>query len=172
MNEVLVGRQPIFDRYQQVIAYELLYRSPDGSRLNDGDQATMQVVVNTFSNIGLEHLAGRQPAFINFTRNFLTGRIPIPFPPRQVVLEVLEDITIDAELVTALQGLVRQGYQLALDDVSAFSQVNGLLRLARYVKIDLLAVPPNQLAALVAQFKPFGVRLLAEKVETQADLEL
>lgn len=168
---MLVGRQPIFDRYQQVIAYELLYRSRDNTGPRDGDRATMQVVLNTFSNIGLERLVGPLPAFINFTRNFLIGQIPIPFPPQQVILEVLEDIPVDAPLVQALTALARQGYRLALDDVTTVEQVNGLLPLAHIVKIDITGLERPYLAQLVAQLKPRGAKLLAEKVETQAELE-
>ncbi|MBP7690597.1 MAG: HDOD domain-containing protein [Anaerolineales bacterium] len=171
MPDILVGRQPIFDRYQNVIAYELLYRSLDQSGARDGDQATMQVVLNTFASIGLERLVGRLPAFINFTRNFFTGHIPMPFPPQQVVLEVLEDIPVDNALSQALTGLAHKGYAIALDDVTSAAQVRPLLRLARFVKIDLPGVGRSRLAALVAELKPYGVKLLAEKVETRAELE-
>lgn len=172
MPEIIVGRQPIFDRYQQVIGYELLYRSAEaGPSRPDGDGATMQVILSTFSNLGLERLVGRLPAFINLTRNFLVGRIPIPFPPQQVVLEVLEDVEIDDELLQALSSLRDQGYQIALDDVIALEPIQPLLPLAHLVKIDLPRVDRGQWAALVTQLRSYAVKLVAEKVETPADWE-
>ncbi len=60
MLEAFVGRQPIYDRQLKVIGYELLFRSykaGDAQFLN-GDQATPEVVLNTFMEIGLEQLVG------------------------------------------------------------------------------------------------------------------
>ncbi len=172
MPDILVGRQPIFDRRQQIFAYELLYRSPDTSAARDGDQATMQVVLNTFAGIGLDQLVGEQRAFINFTRNFLVGHIPIPFPPGRIVLEVLEDIVADTELIASLHDLARQGYWIALDDVISSAQAADLVHLAHIVKIDILGMDRTYLAQLVAYFRHYGVKLLAEKVETLEDLQL
>ncbi|MFQ5754422.1 MAG: diguanylate phosphodiesterase, partial [bacterium] len=69
--EVFVARQPIFDRQQNVYAYELLFR--DGLDNNyfecrDGDHATSTVLTNSFVSIGMETLTRGKLAFINFTR--------------------------------------------------------------------------------------------------------
>jgi EAL and modified HD-GYP domain-containing signal transduction protein len=94
MTEVLVGRQPIFDRYMKVFAYELLYRSGDMNSANfkDGDQATTQVILNTLMEMGLDSIVGDAKAFINLTRNFLVGKYPILLPSNRIVIEILEDI--------------------------------------------------------------------------------
>jgi c-di-GMP phosphodiesterase len=176
MSDLFVGRQPIFDRNLEVIGYELLYRSIQTGPANvtDGDQATTQVILNSFSQLGLESLVGSQKkAYINATRNFLVGNIPIPFPPASVVLEVLEDIVIDQELINALTALSKQGFQIALDDVTSMEQIKPLLGLAQIVKIDLMGISRSQLTEIVGQLRPYRQRLklLAEKVETQEELE-
>ena len=58
MAELLVGRQPIFNRTMEVYAYELLYRSGDGNHavFSDADQATTQVVLNALVEMGLESI--------------------------------------------------------------------------------------------------------------------
>ncbi len=115
LSDLLVGRQPIFNRYKEVIGYELLYRalqSENAANVTNGDYATTQVLLNTFSEIGLDNIVGSGFAFINFTRNFLVGKYPIQLPPERVILEVLEDITIDHQLITALQGFKAAGFQM------------------------------------------------------------
>jgi EAL and modified HD-GYP domain-containing signal transduction protein len=174
--DLFVGRQPIFDRNLEVIGYELLYRSIQSGPANvtDGDQATTQVILNTFSHLGLESLVGsHKKAYINATRNFLVGKIPIPFPPTSVVLEVLEDIKVDPELIDSLTALSRQGFQIALDDVTSVERISPLLSLANIIKIDLMGSRRNQLADIVGRLRPYRQRLklLAEKVETQEELE-
>ena len=176
MPDLFVGRQPIFDRNLEVIGYELLYRSIQTGQANvtDGDQATTQVILNTFSQLGLESLVGGQKkAFINATRNFLVGKYPIPFPPTSVVLEVLEDIQVDQELIDAITALAKQGFQIALDDVTSIEQIAHLWSLAHIIKIDLLGTARDKLLDIVARLRPYHqrIKLLAEKVETQEELE-
>lgn len=46
-QEVHVARQPIFDRKQNVVAYELLFRGKNSTNLydgTDGDLATQEVI--------------------------------------------------------------------------------------------------------------------------------
>lgn len=177
MQDVYIGRQPIFDRNLEVYAYELLFR---GGNLNqatqanvpfDGDRATSQVIVNAFIEIGLERIVGNQPAFINLTRSFVTAPTPLPFPQDRVVLEILEDIEPDAEVLAGLRALAGQGYQVALDDFVFKEDRRALLELAHIVKIDLLAVPREEIQAQVALLRRHDVKLIAEKVETREDFE-
>ena len=67
MTDLLIGRQPIFDRSMNVYAYELLYRSDQNNQavFSNGDQATMQVILNAMVEIGLENIVGDSKAFIN-----------------------------------------------------------------------------------------------------------
>ncbi len=66
MPEVFVGRQPIYNRRLDVVAYELLFRSGEVNRadITDGDRATSQVVHDAFMEIGLDTIVGSQRAFI------------------------------------------------------------------------------------------------------------
>ena len=118
MENIFVGRQPIFDRNSNLDAYELLFR--DGSRddagVLDGDQATSQVILNVFLEIGLDRIVGPHRAFINFTRRFFTDRESLPLPVDRVVLEVLEDVPPDAEVLAGISAFIRDGYMVALDD--------------------------------------------------------
>ena len=174
MNELVIGRQPIFNSRLDVVAYELLYRSlsqPNQAAFLDGDQATTNVILNTFSEMGLDNIVGQGKAYINATRNFLLGKYPIPLPPNRVVLEVLEDIPIDQPLIDALQNLAKAGYWIALDDVVSIQQIEPLLGLAKVVKIDLMGVDRDYLYDMVVYLKKLNLLLLAEKVETQQEYD-
>lgn len=115
MPDIYVARQPIYDAGLRAHGYELLFRGgfgggTDGAGIVDGDQATSQVIVNTFTEIGFERLVGRRRAFVNITRAFATGSLPLPFPPDRTVLEVLETIDIDEEVVAGVRRLAGTGY--------------------------------------------------------------
>ncbi len=173
MSDILIARQPIFDRRANITGYELLYRNGDNNRaeFSDSDTATSQVILNAFAEFGLEGIVGSQKAYINLTRNFILDHYPIPFSPEQVVLEVPENILVDDELIGALKGLSERGYQIALDDVVNPCSVDSLLGVANIVKVDLILTDRDALAKSIACLRKYQIRLLAEKVETQADFD-
>jgi c-di-GMP phosphodiesterase len=186
MNEYLIGRQPIFNRNLDVVAYELLYRSGSNNRadVTNGDEATKQVIVNAFSNEGLDALVGKEKekkAYINATRNTLMDLKATPklLPKDRVVIEVLEDIEIDQSIIDALKSLKKEGYSLALDDVVDVRKVGRLLDLASIIKFDLMGFvrqDEDDLYRMMHNFifslQGYSLFLLAEKVETQAEYDM
>ena len=71
--EVFVARQPIFDRYRQLYAYELLFRSglKNAFQATDSDRASIKVIADSFLRFGIQRMTGGKRAFINFTRDTL-----------------------------------------------------------------------------------------------------
>ena len=171
MSQFMVGRQPIFDAKLGVRGYELLFRDPSFPGLN-GDAMTADVLVRSALDVGLTSLVGSKLAFVNATRAFLVGEHEVPFPARQTVVEVLEDVAHDdPEVVAGCRRLVRRGYTLALDDYIWEGDDDPLLELVSIVKLDVLALTPAQLAHAVERRCAFGVELVAEKVETRQQLD-
>jgi EAL and modified HD-GYP domain-containing signal transduction protein len=169
-TNVYVGRQPIFDRASKVYAYELLYRSTQQANTAnvgfDGDSATTQTIINTFMEIGLDRLVLNKLAAINLTEKFLLEDNRIPFTPRQVILEILEDIPVTEPLIQAVSRLAKAGYTIALDDYLYNPAHAPLLKLANIVKIDITLLSKEQLQDHVTQLRKYNVKLLAEKIET------
>jgi c-di-GMP-related signal transduction protein len=63
--KIYLARQPIFDRRQKVVAYELLYRAnEDNVNLEtDGNLATSEVISSSFLNIGLDKITRGKKAY-------------------------------------------------------------------------------------------------------------
>jgi c-di-GMP phosphodiesterase len=97
--DIYLGRQPIFDLEEQIVAYELLYRNTEINSFPqvDSDHATLDVLINTFVTIGVEEVASGKPCFVNFTENLLLGKLPDYLDSSKIVLEILEDVTFTAE---------------------------------------------------------------------------
>ncbi len=170
MSQFMVGRQPIFDAALNVHAYELLFRGPGGERPG-GDQMTADVLLHAGLDIGLEALVGHKPAYLNVTRPYLVREADVPLSPRQVVLEVLEDVPRDPEVLAGCRRLVAGGYTLALDGVARAGGHDPLLEVVGVVKLDISALSGGQLAEEVRRCTAYGVHLVAKKVETKAQLE-
>jgi len=174
-HNVHVGRQPLYDRAGAVAGYELLFRGEAGavSASEQGAYATSQVLVSAFTEFGLEHLVADRIGFVNVTREFLVGELPLPFAPGQAVLEVLETVPVDDEVLAGVTALVDRGYQIALDDFQFNNSSARLLDLASYVKIDMLGIPPSILTALAIRCRVYPrLKLVAERVDTEEQLAL
>jgi c-di-GMP phosphodiesterase len=171
MPEVFVARQPIFNRDLHVAGYELLFRGADASEaiVSDSEGATASVVLNSFTEIGLERIVGSKPAWVNVSREFVLNGLAATMPPAVVGLEILEDELLDERFVHALIDLKRQGYRLALDDFRYSVSAERVLPLVDVVKLDVIELGHAGLAREVARLKPYGMTLLAEKVESHED---
>ena len=171
MPEVFVARQPIFNRDLQVAGYELLFRGGNATTalVSDSEGATASVVLNSFTEIGLERIVGSKTAWVNVSREFVLDGLAATMPPSVVGLEILEDELLDERFVHALIDLKRQGYRLALDDFQYSVSAERVLALADVVKLDVLELGREGIAREVARLRPYGMTLLAEKVETHED---
>lgn len=169
----LLARQPIFDKTLSVAAYELLFRNSEENMAapSDEDGATSQVLLSAFSEHDISQLTGTVPGFVNFTKKLLLS--DIPFDKKQLVIEVLEDITDSEEVITALNQLKDEGYTIALDDFIYSADKSGLIELCDIIKVDLRAYPTQkEFLQDTKRIKRTKRRMLAEKVETHEEFEL
>lgn len=172
MSEILVARQPIFDTALQVVGYELLFRETGapGAARPTAEAATSRVLHNTFFELGAERVVGDRLAFVNLSRDYLVGALPLALDPGQVVLEVLEDVEPTREVLEAIERLRARGFTVALDDYTGDELHRPFLERVDLVKVDCLGLGAERLAAIVPDLRRRGLTTLAEKVETQAEL--
>lgn len=166
--QVFVARQPIFDRRQHIFAYELLFRQGQENYYSaaDGDQATSQVIVNSFWLIGLSTLTGGKRAFINFTANLLKNEIVTMLPTDQIAVEILETVDPTADIVEACRKIRKLGFLIVLDDFVFEPRFEPLMELADIIKIDFQITGIEEQIKLIEMCRGKDIRFLAEKVET------
>ena len=176
-SQIFLGRQPILGREQQLLAYELLFRggpvvSGGQTGIEDPGQATATVIANTFAGMSADETLGPYRGYINVDQQFLFSDLIEVLPPALVVLEILESVQPTPEVVARCRELRGKGFTLAIDDVVDVGEAyRPLFELAEIIKVDILDVDAGRLAALVGQLKPFGKKLLAEKVESAEQVE-
>lgn len=167
-QDIFLGRQPILDRDQRIVAYELLFRSGNtaGVTVTDDMQATASVIQHAFGEMGVQTVLGAQLGFINISADMLLSDLVELLPRTQVVLELLETIRITDAVVERCRALKQQGFTLALDDFVFDENCRPLLALVDIVKIDLLQHSREELQSAVSRLKQWPVKLLAEKVDS------
>lgn len=172
--DVLLARQAIFDRERKLYGYELLYRSHTGTGAFDGtaaDVATMQVLSNTLMSIGPDKVLGGKKAFVNFDHRLLRENMHAALPKDSIIIEILETVEPTEDLVALCRSVAGQGYSLALDDFTDEVDREPLTHLVKVIKVDIRVTSREDQERMLATYKPRGITMLAEKVETYAEFD-
>ncbi len=151
-----------------VLGYELLFRDGDSDRASfrDEDEATAQVIVNTFMEIGLQEMVGPHLAFINVARKFVMSDFCEALPSDRVVLELLQPEELDPDFLKRLSQLVSSGYKIAVDEFALDQKFRALLDMAYLVKFDMLPNDRDRIHRGLAKLEGLGVKRAAERVES------
>jgi c-di-GMP phosphodiesterase len=174
VREFFLARQPILDRNQSLVAYELLFRNTaSGPASFTSDLSATAAVIAHASQLGMEKVVGQSLGYLNADAAVLMSDIFQFLPREKVVLEIVESVRVTPDFLDRVRALMDEGFRFALDDVITDSEdVRQLLPLVEIVKLDLRDMPISTLPKLVAQFKQANKKLLAEKVETREQFEL
>ncbi|WML44972.1 HDOD domain-containing protein [Neobacillus sp. PS3-40] len=172
--EVFVARQPIFTNKKEVFGYELLYRNNLENKFPNinGDEATAEVIINSFLTIGIDEISNGKPCFLNFTEKLLQLKLPTYFKPHEIVVEILETVEPNPELLKICKELKSLGYQIALDDFVLDEQNQFTFNLFPFVdiiKVDFQNTTFKMRTKIEKIAKERKIKLLAEKVETRQE---
>jgi len=165
-----VARQPILNSNEQVFGYELLFRDGITDYFCNADaDAASRSTLDTSLLMGLDILCDGRRAFINCTAETLIKDYITLLPPSQVVVEILESVSVDDLVVAACVRLKESGYSIALDDFVLDDPRIQLVEFADVIKVDMKATSHSDGVALVKRFGSPHCRILAEKVETREE---
>ncbi len=171
MDELFIARQPIFNKALKVYGYELLFRFDIDSKTfgqATATKATATVLGGLFET-GIEEIVDGTLAFVNFDEEFLLSDSIELIDSSNLVIEVLENVKVDAQLINRLNYLKSKGYKIALDDFVEDYDLYPIVPMSDIIKYDLLATPLDSITIEVKKALRQNKILLAEKVETEED---
>ncbi|MGD0796444.1 MAG: HDOD domain-containing protein [Acidobacteriaceae bacterium] len=162
-----IARQPILNARREIVAYELLSRAGWENWFRGERGEATRRTLDQCVFMGIDSLTHHQLAFVNCTREILLSRWVTLLPPQTTVLEILETVAPDTELVETCIELRKMGYKLALDDLVPRPEMQPLIDLASYVKVDFRLQDAERRRAIHTMVRGSHAALLAEKVEDQ-----
>lgn len=172
-NTSFIGRQAILNEQREVFGYELFDRST--SSFSAASDAAL--LFNALSYAGTEALVGKKLVFINCTHESLAGGHLELIHPDKVILEVppmpegSAQELID-EQVAIFTSLKERGFRIAFDQNVLRHSYSTWLPMANFIKLDMLAIPAENLQAIVKMAQTRATaQLVAEKVESEAQYE-
>jgi EAL and modified HD-GYP domain-containing signal transduction protein len=169
--QILVARQPIFDRKEGLYGYDLILRRPDGSSIGS-DVPAEQLIVDTFLGIGIDQVVAGHRAFVTIDRDVLVGGAVRLLPADRVVLQIAGKLAPDAEVLAACSELVASGYSFAIDSPTPESLSDEVLSLAHIVKVDVSTTAPELLPDLAMWLQSRKAKLLAVQVRHRAERDV
>ncbi|MDR2788418.1 MAG: HDOD domain-containing protein [Candidatus Accumulibacter sp.] len=179
LQDIFLGRQPILDRQQQLFAYELLFRvAGSGNGNSDGfaddGGSTVALIVDAFSEHSLAEALGPYQGFIKVDRGRLSGGLIDALPAHVIVPEILDSAIQTPETIDYCERIRQAGYILAARVCPESPDIDDkpLLKIAEFVKVDVRRAKPEALKRLVPALKSLRKTLLAENVESDAQMRL
>ncbi len=169
--EVLLARQPIFNRANEVYGYELLYRNSYENFYTgtDDNRATAELINNAYLLTQLADISGGKKVFINFSEDLLVEEIPTLMPKEDIVIEILETVKPTPRVIKACKNLKRYGYTLALDDFVYSPEFEPLIELVDIIKLEFTMEKHKQ-EMIINRYKNNKL-FLAERIETREEYE-
>ncbi len=173
VKDFFLARQPILDREQHLVAFELLFRSCASgiAGVTDDLTATASLIAHA-SELGMEQVIGDKLGLVNVDAAVILSDFVQFLPRKKVVLEILETVEATPEVLARIIELQKAGFRFALDDVISDSKdVQAFMPLVEIIKVDIMGMEPSVLASLAKMLRSGDKKLLAEKVETQEEFE-
>jgi EAL and modified HD-GYP domain-containing signal transduction protein len=167
---VLMARQPIFSKSQDVVAFELLFRGEEEAsvRAIKDDIATFDVVMSTYANIVAGRGNKRLPCYIKITDEILLNDSLPELPPSLFALEILGRSEITPHFIAKVKECAQKGYRIVLADFDPRdSKFEHLLNVIHVLKLDIQRLGMAELPRIIHKLRPYQLDLLADKVETK-----
>ena len=167
-EKFFLGRQPILNRYQEIIGFELLFRSADHNfaEFTNYSHASASVISSVLSEFGIEDVLGGKMGFVNVNADVLFSDAIELLPLDQAVIELLEIIELNQDVLERCRELRKLGFKIALDDHVYDRKHYNIYNVVNIVKIDILAADFDELPDIMREFRKSSLKTLAEKVET------
>src|SRR5690242_14183628 len=169
LENIYVARQPILNVANDLVGFELLFRSTEdnAAHISDSIDATSTVVANVFTEIGIAEVLGDYDGYLNVDTEFLFSELIEALPPKRIVLELLETRMLEDTALNRLRELRARGYRIALSEfVGNFGDLGELMSTVDVVKLDMQAIDEILLLIIVSMMRSVAVQLASQKVET------
>ncbi|HNQ03311.1 MAG TPA: HDOD domain-containing protein [Thiobacillaceae bacterium] len=169
-------RQPVLDRGDHVIGYELKRRDRAPLEVLPGALSFQQAQDEHLlvSAIDLDHrkALGEKLIFLGVAPETLLNPLVEQLPSKRVVLALRPHADLDPVIIDRALALTRKGLMLALDDAPHVAATNPLMSVCRFVRLDIHQYDVMALAERMAGLQR-GPRheLIATQVDTQEAFE-
>jgi len=173
LDEIYIARQPLLDRDQTMVGFELQFHDTARARSAAPGVATANLVSKAFTELGLAAAFGNALTFIRVDADFLAADFAALLPPATVVLEIDLDGLRQEGVGDRCRALKADGYRFCLTDTDALGEGSWpLVEIVEWIKIDVSRVAPADLQAVTRTMSSTRRKLIAAGVNTQTQKDV
>jgi len=170
-----LARQPIFDRHQVVIGYDILYK--DEQPINDQTDITnlpssAHLLLNRYLDTDVSSLLGGHIGFLLLDETLILKSTAILLNKDSTVIQIAPDIQPSDALLYQLYQLKAKGFLIALLGYTRDYPHTSILKLSDIVEVNFKDIPTSQLTKLVSYFKLNTQILMAKGIEDHTTYQI
>ena len=164
--DAYIARQPIMNREEKVIAYEVLYHQDSSTLYNQRDFRMANAIAQFFTQIDSSNFLEGKDAFLTFTPNLLMQNIPRIFIEDKLIIQIEDNVLIHPVAQMIIQRYKKQGYRLALVDFEFNNRYFNILSSIDILKIDFSDPDSDAVNTSISIAKRFNKEVAAYNVNS------
>ena len=169
--ETYIVRQPVLDKNQKVVAYEILYREDESSLYSRQDVWVANAIEEFLGQMREERFLGGKSAFLTFTPNLLMKNIPKMFPKEQLIIQIEDNSIVHPVAQKIIYRFQKQGYKIAIKGFEFLPRYFGIMDAIDIIKLDFQK-DADSLRHLIKVIHGFKKEVAAYNLDTPETLEL
>lgn len=168
-DHAFIGRQPILDAKQQIVAYDLLFRhsAAAAGAIEEDLRTCARALMDPASDMGSQWPLGDKLVFIGVREELLQSEFLAMLNAQHTVLEIPATSAPTEDMLRRLDDLRAQGFQIALDNFIPSVESIKYLPYVQFVKIDVQGLGLETAGKIADKLKTLAPKLIAAHVETQ-----
>lgn len=169
--KLAIIRRPIFNRYMEVDAYEIIFRSGTSEYLGCtiADPVAESICSEVSTSFSLERLSNNKRIFVSFDNRLLQNEIALKLPRNLITVELMERLPPVERLLEICSHLKEEGYLIACNELIFIPAYEPVQKLIDVIRIDFLAVSGQMRREMSEKGKLLHGKIMAYNVESVAD---
>lgn len=169
-------REPVLDRAQQLIGYELALRSRHSLADKKPDETVMlmndQMLLKSILDLGVERLLQGKQAFVSVTPLVLDHPLLERLSGHNIVLALHPQDESAEQIITRCRQLKERGFKFAIDNPRDVKALLPWLQMSDYVRFNISQIDALELGKEVVSLLKMAVRpLIALGVDSEEHFE-
>lgn len=165
-------REPVLDRAEQLIGYELALRNRHSPSEKKPDETLLlmndQMLLKSILDLGVERLLQGRQAFVSVTPLILDHPLLERLPGHNIVFALQPQEALAEQIIARCRQLKERGFKFALDNPSSQTGLLPWLKMADYVRFNISQIDAIELGKEVVALLKLAVRpLIALGVDSE-----
>lgn len=167
--DFFMARQPVLDRRQEALAFELAFYPADSQADAAGSDHIIAAILNHFAELDLLKAIGELRGFVNIDAQVLMSDVFQHIPRTKFVFCLADTVIATDTVLSRLAELAAQGFMFGLGEAMADAEsLQKLMPLAEVVRFDLRKRTREELVRRTPLAHFANKKLLIENVDTLA----